>query len=61
MGLKRAEKGKKAEKLRFSRLTHAFLGKKLGKGDQGNLTLWVASRPRTPETPNHLTPKVTQK
>ena len=32
---KSAEKGKKAEKLRFFQLTHAFLGKKHGKGDQG--------------------------
>ena len=35
LGQKSAEKGKKAEKLRFFRLTHAFLGKKHGKGDQG--------------------------
>ena len=40
---KSAEKGKKAEKLRFFRLIHAFFGeKKHGKGDQGRFTKFLA-------------------
>ena len=37
LGQKGQKRGKKAEKLRLFRLTHAFLGKKHGKGDQGVL------------------------
>ena len=36
LGQTSAEKGKKAEKLRFFRLTQVFWGKKRGKGDQGS-------------------------
>ena len=43
LGKKSAEKGKKAEKLRFFRLTRAFLGKKARKGGSG-WTFAIASK-----------------